>query len=64
MPMVEFCALYDLSPGILGKLTDNDYKTACFLCFVTITELKEMGFKLGEIAGLRNVIESWSVARV
>jgi hypothetical protein len=64
MPLAEFCVLFDLSPGILEKLINNDYKTARFLRFVTFADLKEMGFKLGEIAGLRDAVESWSVPRV
>jgi hypothetical protein len=64
MPLVEFCTLYDLSPGIFQKLIDNDYKTAHFLCFVTFPELKEMGFKLGELAGLPDAVELWSVPRI
>lgn len=64
MPLEDFCTLYDLSPSIFQKLTDNDYKTARFLRFLTFPELKEMGFKLGEIAGLRDAVELWSVPRV
>jgi hypothetical protein len=63
MSLADFCALYDLSPGIFQKLIDNDYKTARFLRFLTFPEMKEMGFKLGEIAGLRDAVELWSVPR-
>ena len=64
LPLADFCTLYDLSPGIFQKLIDNDYKTAHFLCFLTFPEMKEMGFKLGEIAGLRDAVEKWSVLQV
>ena len=64
MPLADFCRLYDLSPGIFQKLTDNDYKAARFLRFLTFPELKEMGFKLGEIAGLHDTVELWSVPQV
>jgi hypothetical protein len=47
----------------LNKFTENFYKHARALRFVTIDELKEMGFRLGEIAGLRDAVESWSVPR-
>jgi hypothetical protein len=63
MSLADFCSLYDLSPGIFQKLIDNDYKTARFLRFLTFPEMKEMGFKLGEIAGLRDAVELWSVPR-
>jgi hypothetical protein len=49
MSLEEFCMLFTLSPSILEKLTNNDYKTAHMLHFVTFAELKEMGFKLGAL---------------
>jgi hypothetical protein len=59
-----FCAEYDLGDNILSKLIKNAYKEARFLRFVTIAELKEMGFQLGEIAAIRDAVERWSVPRV
>jgi hypothetical protein len=36
MLLTEFCTFYDLSPGILEKLTNNDYKMAHILRFVKL----------------------------
>ncbi|KAG2154806.1 hypothetical protein DEU56DRAFT_751437 [Suillus clintonianus] len=64
IPLDEFCTEYDLGNNIHVKFTENAYKEAQFLRFVTISELKEMGFQLGEIAALRDAVEWWSVPRV
>ncbi|KAG2034351.1 hypothetical protein BDR03DRAFT_984454 [Suillus americanus] len=63
MPLNEFCAEYDLGNTIHVKFAQNAYKEAQFLCFITIPELKEMGFQLGEIAALCDVVERWSLPR-
>ncbi|KAG2109730.1 uncharacterized protein F5147DRAFT_611886 [Suillus discolor] len=61
MPLNKFCEEYDLGNTIHAKLAENAYKEARFLRFVTIPELKEMGFQLGEIAALRDTVERWSL---
>src|SRR5208283_2579966 len=48
MPLAEFCVQHGLGQGILQKFQDNEYHHARTLRFVTIPELKEMGFRLGE----------------
>ncbi|KAF9459546.1 hypothetical protein BDZ94DRAFT_1324692 [Collybia nuda] len=63
MLLSNFCNIYNLGQRVLDTFTKNSYKTARTLHFVTIAELKEMGFQFGEIAGLRNAIETWSVAK-
>jgi hypothetical protein len=63
MPISEFCDLHALRPDILEKFASHLYKDARVLQFVTLTDLKEMGFRLGEIAGLWDAVESWSVQR-
>jgi hypothetical protein len=63
MPLDKFCINYVLSINVLNKLHKNSYVHACVLRFVTIEKLKEMGFRLGEIAALRDVVEAWSVAK-
>jgi hypothetical protein len=59
----EFCQQYDLGPNVLKKFQDNFYNDARVLRFVTIDELKEMGFRLGEVAGLRDAVERWSIPK-
>jgi hypothetical protein len=63
MPISEFCDLYALGPDILKKFVSHLYKNVCVLRFVTLVDLKEMGFRLREIAGLRNAVELWLVQR-
>jgi len=60
MKLETFCLTYELSPKIIEKFTANDYIYAHFLHFVLIKELEEMGFTRGEIAALRDAVESWS----
>lgn len=62
MSLIDFCAMFDLVETILEKLHENMYKTARVLRFITIAELKEMGFKFGEIAALRDAVDSWAVS--
>jgi len=61
MPIVEFCTLFGLQPSILVKLEENAYDYACNLRFITLDNLTEMGFKLGEKAALQDAVEHWSV---
>jgi hypothetical protein len=48
---------YELGKGIEKKFIENSYLHTCVLCFLTIDELKEMRFRLGEIAALRDAAE-------
>jgi hypothetical protein len=64
VPIAEFCNTYGLGESILKKLQDNFYLHARVLRFVTIQELKDMDFRLGEIASLRDAVEVWSVLNV
>jgi hypothetical protein len=60
MPVAEFCVKYDLVHTIKDKLVENGYLPAWFLRFITIDELKEMKFLLGEIAAIRDAVDRWS----
>ncbi|TFY52052.1 hypothetical protein EVG20_g10727 [Dentipellis fragilis] len=61
MSLADFCIAFDLSDAILEKFTKNSYRAACALHYVKVNELKEMGFLLGEIAMLRDAVDSWSI---
>jgi hypothetical protein len=61
MPLSQFCTDFKLSDVVLEKFCDKGYQDAHALRFVTIDELKEMKFHLGEIAALRDAVEMWSV---
>ena len=59
--LLQFCELYHLGDHILKKFVDNGYTRSRMLRFVQIEELKEMQFLLGEIAGLKDAVERWSI---
>jgi hypothetical protein len=63
MPIADFCVMFDLGDGITKKLLDNSYRHARMLRFVTIDELKQMNFHLGEIAAFRDGVERWCAVR-
>jgi len=58
----EFCTIYELGDAVLKRFEENCYKKSSALRFVTIQELKDMGFRLGEIAALRVAVDTWSVS--
>jgi hypothetical protein len=62
MPIAQFCIEYELGKGIEEKLVKNSYLHTRVLHFVTIEELKEMKFRFGEVALLRDAVERWSAA--
>lgn len=59
MIMSDFCKTYQLSAAIENKLTEDGYTHARMLRFVTVCELKEMSFRNGEIACLKDAVERW-----
>ena len=60
-PIAEFCRLYGLGDPILQKFLQHGYLQSRMLRFIQIPELKEMDFRLGEIAALKDAVEMWSV---
>lgn len=64
MPISEFCNSFGLHPSVLEKLEENAYDFARNLRFITLDNLTEMGFKLGQRAALQDAVERWSVPRV
>jgi hypothetical protein len=61
MSIVAFCALYQLKDSITTKFASHSFKEAHLLRYVTISYLKEMKFKFGEIAALHDAVERWSI---
>ena len=60
----QLCESFSLQPSIRARLEVNGYYYARNLCFVTLNDLTEMGFKLGENASLQDAVERWSVPHV
>ncbi|KAG0691673.1 hypothetical protein DFH29DRAFT_1010492 [Suillus ampliporus] len=56
LSLVNFCAVYSLSPEIHTKLTENGYMGTQTIRYIIILELKEMGFKNGEIAAMKDAV--------
>ena len=63
MSIAQFCNNYGLQPAVLKKLDENGYDYARNLRFITLDNLTEMGFKLGEKAALQDAVERWAVRR-
>jgi hypothetical protein len=61
MSIVAFCILYQLDDSIAMKFASHSFKEARLLRYVTFSDLKEMEFKFGEIAALRDAVERWSI---
>ncbi|KAK6974796.1 hypothetical protein R3P38DRAFT_3481402 [Favolaschia claudopus] len=57
----EFCIFYGLSADISTKLTANGYQDTDIFYLVSIEDLKEMKFLLGQIAQLREAVRKWAV---
>ena len=62
MLITEFCEAYDLVRAIQDKLIDNGYLHSRLLRFVTIEDLNEMKFRLGEVVAIRDAVDQWSQA--
>ncbi|KAG0696077.1 hypothetical protein DFH29DRAFT_813490, partial [Suillus ampliporus] len=61
MSIMSFCGLYKLDDTIAEKFASNSFKEARLLRYVTFADLKEMEFKIGKIAALRDAVERWSI---
>ena len=61
MSISDFCTSFGLQASILKKLDSNAYDFARNLRFISLDNLTEMGFKLGERAALQDAVERWSI---
>ncbi|KAI6148063.1 hypothetical protein BKA82DRAFT_16709 [Pisolithus tinctorius] len=57
----EFCLMYSLSNSVHQKLDENGYMTSNTITYIHISELKEMGFKHGEIAAMKDAVRQWAM---
>ncbi|KAG1898661.1 uncharacterized protein F5891DRAFT_981803 [Suillus fuscotomentosus] len=55
----DFYSNYTLSDDIHMKLHQNRYTGMETICYILVSELKEMEFKLGEIAVMRPAMKCW-----
>jgi len=61
LPIVQFCQTHQLGDEILSWLQDNKYTGTQAFRYMTNQELKDMGFKPGEIVDLKEAVADWSV---
>ncbi|KAG1821905.1 uncharacterized protein BJ212DRAFT_1477738 [Suillus subaureus] len=60
LSLVNFCAVYNLSPDIHAKLMENGYMGTQTIRYIVVLELKEMGFKNGKIAAMKVAVAQWA----
>jgi len=63
LDMAMFCALFGLSDAIHQRLKDNAYSSTHAFAHMESGELREMGFKAGEIVDLKEAIKEWAAPR-
>ncbi|KAJ7192175.1 hypothetical protein GGX14DRAFT_596153 [Mycena pura] len=61
MSVSNFCALYGLKPAVAAKLSAHGFENCATFYLVTLGQLKEMDFLIGETAELRNAVNMWAV---
>jgi hypothetical protein len=64
LDIATFCAIFGLSNAIYERLTENAYTATHAFAHMETTELREMGFKAGEIVDLKEAVKEWAVPRV
>ena len=61
LTLEDFCNQFDLPQTICTKLHDEGSTGSHLLQYVAISDLKEMGFKFGEITSLKDAVAHWSM---
>ena len=59
LTLQQFCSEYSLSDAVYHKLNENGYTSSNTISYIRVSELKEMGFKHGEIAAMKDVVRQW-----
>lgn len=61
LTLKDFCYMYQVDDVVCQKLFDEGYKTSSHLQYAMVQELKEAGFRIGEIASLKDACARWSL---
>jgi hypothetical protein len=61
LPLQEFCTQFDVSKAVCHQHKEEGFTSSHTLQYIAIDDLKEMKFKLGEIASLKDAVACWSV---
>ena len=59
MTLAAFGEKYELGTDIVDNLTENAFKNTQAFHHLTLKNLCEMEFKLGEITTLQDTVEDW-----
>ena len=59
LTLQQFCSEYSLSNAVYHKLDENGYTGSNTISYIQVSELKEMGFKHGEIAAMKDAVRQW-----
>ncbi|KAF9472493.1 hypothetical protein BDN70DRAFT_777965, partial [Pholiota conissans] len=60
LDLVTFCTIYTLSDTIKQHLADNEITGTHAFAHLTDGNLKEMGFKIGQVIDLKEAIKEWA----
>jgi len=58
--MATFCAIYCIPDDIHQRLRENKITGTHAFSQITVTDLKDMGLKLGEIIDLKQAVKDWA----
>ena len=56
LTLQQFCGEYSLSDAVYHKLNENGHTSSNTISYIWVSELKEMGFKHGEIAAMKDAV--------
>jgi len=60
MDMAQFCSIFALSEDIYRRLDENKYSGTQAFTHMESGELRELGFKPGEIVDLKEAVKEWA----
>ena len=63
LDMATFCSIFNLSDAIHQRLKENTYTATHAFAYMETAELRELGFKAGEIVDLKEAVKEWAVPR-
>lgn len=61
LSLPDFCSHFGVDVLVCQKLSNEGYKTSHHLQYATVPELKDAGFRIGEIASLKDALARWSL---
>jgi hypothetical protein len=62
MDMAQFCSIFALSDDIYCHMDENKYSGTQAFAHMESGELRELGFKPGEIVDLKEAVKEWALS--